>query len=263
MNEPTVAWDILTVLTLLWFAVLLVVGAGLLLGIKKLLKVPNPSYRKALALLTVTGITSVIAGTVVDAIRIGSPANLAVTLLAFLAFHWLLKKYYRVGWQKSLQIYLIFTVAATILELSVIIPTRRFIVEPYYVRGDSMMPAYQDHDFLLINKFSRQFIRGDVIILRHPSEPKQFLLRRIVGLPSEHIEIVSGGVTVNGQRLPESHALGQQSEPTTFTLQESEFFVLADNRDATLDSRTFGPVTAKGILGKVFYRFPQVGVLGP
>lgn len=250
-------WLFLTAL-IFWLALRLFIGSGLLLGIKKLLKVANPSYGKALAIITVAGIAKVIVDLVLDAIKLGPSASLAVSFfLVFVVFHWILKKFYRVDWQKSLQAYIAFAVVATVLDLSVIIPTRRFMVEPYYVRGDGMIPTYQDRDYLLINKFDRRFTRGDVIIHRHPSDRKQFFIRRIIGLPGERVEIAGdGGLTVNGQQRLESNVLGQRSATTTLMLQEGEFFVLADNQDSAMDSRLYGPVAAKDILGKVLYRFP-------
>lgn len=150
------------------------------------------------------------------------------------------------------------------ISLLIIIPIRYFIVQPFFVRGASMEPNYQQGDYLLVDEISYRFddpSRGDVIIFQFPQDPSQFYIKRIVGLPGETVSVEGGEVyitdpdTKQRRRLDEDYLRAMNTEGNvTIALQENEYFVLGDNRNASHDSRRWGTLREDLIVGRVFLR---------
>jgi signal peptidase I len=151
------------------------------------------------------------------------------------------------------------------ISLAIIIPVRYFLIQPFYVKGASMEPNFFDHEYLIIDELSfrlRSPERGEIVVFRYPNDPRQFFIKRVVGLPGETVEIAEGVVKIfndgfpNGFILPEDEYLRSEFTSTnrTMTLKENEYFVLGDNRASSLDSRFFGPVHEDGIVGRVWLR---------
>ncbi|MBP9863891.1 signal peptidase I [Patescibacteria group bacterium] len=151
------------------------------------------------------------------------------------------------------------------ISLAIIIPVRYFLIQPFYVKGASMEPNFFDQEYLIIDELSYRFHqpqRGDIVVFRYPNDPKQFFIKRVIGLPGETVDIAGGQVKIfntkdpNGVLLDESSYLDQDFTATTrtVTLKNDEYFVLGDNRAASLDSRYFGPVKRTFIVGRVWLR---------
>jgi len=151
------------------------------------------------------------------------------------------------------------------ISLAIIIPVRYFLVQPFYVKGASMEPSFWDHEYLIIDELSYRFkqpARGDIVVFRYPADPKQFFIKRIIGLPGETVEVAGGQIKIyndkhpNGKVLDEKMYLDQDYTAMTriVTLKSDEYFVLGDNRIASLDSRIFGPVKREYIVGRVWLR---------
>ncbi len=151
------------------------------------------------------------------------------------------------------------------ISLAIIIPVRYFLIQPFYVKGASMEPNFFDHEYLIIDELSYRFHqpeRGDIVVFRYPNDPKQFFIKRVIGLPGETVDIAGGQIKIfnskepNGVVLDEKSYLDQDFTATTrtVTLKNDEFFVLGDNRAASLDSRYFGPVKQSFIVGRVWLR---------
>ena len=151
------------------------------------------------------------------------------------------------------------------ISLAIIIPVRYFLIQPFYVKGASMEPSFFDHEYLIIDELSyrfRQPARGDIVVFRYPADPKQFFIKRVIGLPGETVEIAGGQIKIyndkypNGTVLQEKAYLDQEYTATTrtVTLKNDEYYVLGDNRIASLDSRYFGPVKRTNIVGRVWLR---------
>jgi len=232
----------------------LFIGGGILVWVTKLFKVENPSYKKSLIILIVSGVASVIAGIIFGIINLGFLSNVLVAVATFFAFHYFLKKYYQSNWKRSLGICIVFGIIFSVISLLIIIPIRLYIVSPFVASGETMSPAYNNGNYLLINKSSKDFVRGDVVIFRYEKQPGTFLIRRIIGLPSEKVEIQGGKVLINGQVLNESYYIGETAGETSITLSQDQYFVLGDNRNKSFDSRSFGPIAKSSIEGKVFYK---------
>ncbi len=153
-----------------------------------------------------------------------------------------------------------------ILALIIILPIRYFIAQPFFVKGASMEPSFEDGDYLIIDEISYRFAkpgRGEVVVFRFPEDPKQFFIKRIIGLPDETIEIKNDQVRIfnaenqTGISLDESGYLdpGQITEgELRIKLDGNEYFVLGDNRFHSSDSRRWGPLNESFITGKTFIR---------
>lgn len=151
-----------------------------------------------------------------------------------------------------------------VISLVIIIPIRYFIVQPFFVRGASMEPAYHQGDYLLVDELSYRFTepkRGEVIIFRFPGNTSQFYIKRIIGLPGDTVVVKGGDITIQNSGNPEGFSLDEKyiediATPgdLTMTLDPNEYFVLGDNRDASHDSRRWGPLNEHFIVGKVLVR---------
>lgn len=153
------------------------------------------------------------------------------------------------------------------ISLAIIIPVRYFLIQPFYVKGMSMESNFHDHEYLIIDEISYRFRpieRGEVIVFRYPLNPQEYFIKRVIALPGESVQIKDSQVIIYndnnpaGLVLPESYL--DQGTPTysnsddKTTLTDQEYFVLGDNRTASKDSRSFGPVNESFITGKVWLR---------
>lgn len=152
-----------------------------------------------------------------------------------------------------------------IIALLIVVPIRYFLFQPFFVRGDSMKPNFENSDYLIIDEISYRFrepLRGEVIVLKYPNNPSQRYLKRIVGLPGETIEIKDGKVIIyeddsNFFVLDESDYLPESLKTSgnlQISLAENEYFVLGDNRTFSSDSRKWGTLPGENIIGRVFLR---------
>lgn len=143
---------------------------------------------------------------------------------------------------------------ALILALSI----HLFLAQATIVFGRSMEPSLFERQRLIIDKLTYHFrapYRNDIVVIKRP-EMEELLVKRIIGLPSEKVEIRDGYVYINDRRLPEPfpHEQYPQNIPA-YTLGPLEYYVLGDNRGNSNDSRAFGPISRKDILGRVWFRY--------
>ena len=181
------------------------------------------------------------------------------------------EEYYGVG-SFVLEIMKIF-----LLALVIIVPIRVFLFQPFFVQGASMEPNFEDKQYLIVNELGykttevgnlftvkpfKELQRGDVVVFRYPKNPSVFYIKRIIGLPGEKIEISNDKVKIfnsenpNGFVLDESQYLSASvmtSGEINMTLGD-EYFVMGDNREYSSDSRSWGPVPADDVMGKVVLR---------
>lgn len=171
------------------------------------------------------------------------------------------KKYLR---QETL-VFIWETIKVVIISLTIIIPIRYFIVQPFFVKGASMENTFDDGDYILIDEISYRFNqpqRGDVVIFRYPEDRSQFFIKRVIGLPEETVEIKNDQVIIHNKQHPEGFILDEPYlAPGQYTagdlrvkLDPQEYFVLGDNRLQSSDSRRWGPVNSSLITGRVFFR---------
>lgn len=153
-----------------------------------------------------------------------------------------------------------------IVAVAVALPIRYFIAQPFIVNGASMVPAYTNGEYLIIDEASYYFFReperGEVVVFRYPLNPKQFFIKRIIGLPNERVEIRNGEVALknderpNGFVLPEPYLPEglQTSGDIEIKLSDKEYFVMGDNREFSSDSRRWGALDRRFITGRALLR---------
>lgn len=151
----------------------------------------------------------------------------------------------------------------------------QFVFQVNIVQGRSMFPTLKPQDRVVVNKlrttFSRPYDRGDIVTINaakldNPDIDKD-IVKRIVALPGETVEIKDGQVFVNDKKLPEKYLpsgvvtelIGSYSR---VLLGKDSYFVLGDNRSHSTDSRVFGVVPAKAIMGYLAFRIFPLYSLG-
>lgn len=153
-----------------------------------------------------------------------------------------------------------------IFALAIIVPVRYFLVQPFYVKGASMEPTFQDREYLLIDEITYRFrdpARGEVVVLRNPTRESEFFIKRVVGLPGDHLDVTDGHIEVRNAANPNGFVLDESvyldpsvetSGTTRVDLSARQYFVFGDNRSYSLDSRYFGAVDRREIVGRVWIR---------
>ncbi len=154
--------------------------------------------------------------------------------------------------------------------LAIVIPIRLFVAQPFVVSGQSMDPTFENGQYLIVDELSYRFrepVRGDVIVFRYPKNPKEFFIKRIIGLPGETVEIKNGVVSIwNGSQktsLSDDYIVnkGNGTDMTT-TLGNDQYFVMGDNRPESSDSRVWGVLPRDDITGHVLLRLLPFNSLG-
>jgi signal peptidase I len=155
------------------------------------------------------------------------------------------------GWQ------LAFDIGETLVLTLVMFVVIRLAVQNYQIDGTSMVPTFQNSQFVLVDKLTYNFSapqRGDVIVFEFPLNHSQNFIKRIIGIPGDRIEIDSGGnLSVNGETLTEPYINDFEnaaSGPKNVVLGPNQYFVMGDNRGGSYDSRDWGPVNRSEIIGK-------------
>ncbi len=151
--------------------------------------------------------------------------------------------------------------------LIIVLVINMFLAQATRVEGQSMEPNLHNNERLIIEKVSYYVHppeRGDIIVLRLPNRRSDPLIKRIIGLPGETVEITDGSVYINGELLDEPY-LNQntyQGMPPR-VVPDNEVFVLGDNRGFSNDSRAFGFVPFSDIVGRAWFRYWPLSDIGP
>lgn len=156
----------------------------------------------------------------------------------------------------------------------IVVGVRVFVAQPFVVSGASMMPTYQDRNYLIIDEFTYHFRephRGDVIVFHPPVDMSTYYIKRVIGIPGDTVTIKNSVVTVtnathlNGFVLKEPYITADTpNDNYSVIVPDGQYFVMGDNRPASFDSRRWGLLPRKNITGRVFLRlFPvnEIGVL--
>jgi signal peptidase I len=153
----------------------------------------------------------------------------------------------------------------TIIEIVVIVAAafilamliQLFLVKPFTIPTGSMEPTLMISDRVLVNRFIYHFRDpkvGEIVVFRSPLNPKEDLIKRIVAVGGDTVEVKDGALYVNGQRQVEKYLMDQAMVGSykLTTVPAGSLFVMGDNRNDSGDSRVFGPVAKKEIVGKTF-----------
>lgn len=166
--------------------------------------------------------------------------------------------------------------------LVIIVPIRVFLFQPFFVQGASMESNFKDGDYLIINEFGyketslnvsgvhlftvgsfKDLKRGDVVVFRYPKNPQQFFIKRVIGLPGEKVKVENGKVFISNAQNPAGFVLDESaylpsnittSGAVSVSLGDEEYFVLGDNRQFSHDSRSWGSLPKRDVIGKVLFR---------
>lgn len=161
-----------------------------------------------------------------------------------------------------------------LIALLIVVPIRWFVAQPFIVRGASMEPTFHTGEYLVVDQLTYHFEepeRGDVIIMKYPKDESVYFIKRIIGLPGETVElngtkvIVHRGVGLEPITLDQSYVPADENRPeyATYTLGPDEYFVMGDNRNESSDSRVWGTLPRKDIVGRALVRlfpFTKIGV---
>jgi len=156
------------------------------------------------------------------------------------------------------------TIEVAVISLAVVLVVRNFLIQPFFVDGDSMIPNFRNGDYLIVDELSyrfRQPERGEVIVFHPPQNPGNYYIKRVIGLPGETVQIKNGQIIVFNNEHPEGFILSEDyihniktSGDAVWKLNGGQYFVLGDNRYMSFDSRTWGVLPQNNIVGVVRLR---------
>jgi len=163
--------------------------------------------------------------------------------------------------QHGLWFHILDVVFNIVVIVTIVAGIRTFLVSPFQVEGNSMVSTLEDKEYIVINKLAYYVGhpgRGDIVVFRPPNEPGKYYVKRVIGLPGDQVVIRGGKVYVReggegelveldegyldpknqGRTFRHPPASGDTSA-TTYDVPEGSYFVLGDNRQGSLDSRSF------------------------
>jgi signal peptidase I len=162
-----------------------------------------------------------------------------------------------------------------LLALIVFVVVQLFIAQPYQVQQESMENTLMPDQYILVDKLTPRFDsfhRGDIVVFNPPSGWEQDptgtpYVKRIIGVGGDTVEIRDGSVFVNGEQLKEGYLFGNQptqvpGSTSKWKLTADQYFVMGDHRQASQDSREFGPITKESIIGRAWLRYWPVNDFG-
>lgn len=159
-----------------------------------------------------------------------------------------------------------------VLAFIIFILIDAFVAQPHIVKGGSMLPNFHTGERIFTQSVLYRFKppqRGDVVVFRYPLAPANDFIKRVVGLPDEEIKLSQGKVIIRNVSHPEGLVLSESylpperateskkflAEDVFYKIPTGNYMVLGDNRRESSDSREWGPVPLKNIIGKVFLRY--------
>jgi signal peptidase I len=157
------------------------------------------------------------------------------------------------------------------IALLIVIPVRVFIAEPFVVSGSSMFPTFENGNYLIVDKISYKLSdpqRDDVVVFKYPNDETKFFIKRIIGLPGETVDINGSTVIITNAAHPQGFTLDEpyvknaSNNVTHSVLKDDEYFVMGDNRNASSDSRYWGPVKKDLLTGRALLRLLPVTKVG-
>ena len=160
----------------------------------------------------------------------------------------------------------------TVIALVIVIPLRAYVAQPFIVSGASMDPTFANGQYLIVDQLTYHLEdpkRDDVIIFKYPKDPSTYYIKRIIGLPGETLSVDRGVITIINNDNPSGFILNEPyitdahktSDTFDITLGPTEYFVMGDNRPQSSDSRSWGPLESKYIVGRPFLRLIPVSKL--
>jgi signal peptidase I len=170
-------------------------------------------------------------------------------------------------------------VETLVLTLVIFFVIQNFIAQPYQVQQNSMEHTLEPQQYVLVDKLTPRwdtYKRGDIVVFTPPenyTQDRTPFIKRVIGLPGDKVEIRDDGkVYVNGVALDEPYTfkndqgVNQPTEPLTGTsswiVPAGDLFVMGDHRQASADSRAFGPIAESSVIGRAFLRYWPISTIG-
>jgi signal peptidase I len=155
-----------------------------------------------------------------------------------------------------------------LISVAIIVPIRYYLVQPFYVKGVSMEPNFHDREYLLIDEITyrvREPERGEIVVFRFPYNPREYFIKRIIGLPGETVSLRDGYIYIYNDQYPEGFLIDESTylaedvktlamSENTIALGSDNYFVMGDNRSRSMDSRQFGSINKGAIVGRAVIR---------
>jgi signal peptidase I len=151
-----------------------------------------------------------------------------------------------------------------LLFLSINLFTSRIRVE-----GSSMEPTLKHGEFVVVNRLAyrwKDLQRGDIVVFYYPLDPERRFIKRVIGLPGDTVEMRDGQVWVNGRPLQETYIRKGGLEDGVWKVEEGHIFVLGDNRANSSDSRAWGLLSTRDVIGRavlIYWPPDQLAFLPP
>lgn len=175
---------------------------------------------------------------------------------------------------KKIYLFLIDTVQSILIAASVFLVIYIFLFRPFEVTGESMYPNFHDKEYVLTNLITLRLgnpVKGDVIVFTAPPDPNKDFIKRVIGVAGDSVMVKDGSVYLNGDKLDESAYLKPEvqtyggsflhdGEPVI--VPDGQYFVMGDNRPYSSDSREWGFVPQKNIIGKSFFSYWPLNMMG-
>lgn len=245
------------------FVLGLLFNALILNWLAKKFKTQNTTFKIALKISILEWLAAILIGTVIGIVLTGLTGSVIAWILSFFVFNLLCKKFYSTKLRQNIFIYLILNLIVIAVALSIILPFRAFVAQPFYVTGSAMSPALNNNDYLIIKMFDKRYERGDIIIHKDPKGGSSLFIKRIIGLPGEKIQIkdnavyIYNSITPSGQILNEPYLSADTktvtSEENIIAFDENQYYVLGDSREISKDSRVYGSIDKSLIIGKYWF----------
>ena len=152
-----------------------------------------------------------------------------------------------------------------LLAASIFLVIYIFLFRPFQVSGESMFPTFKNQQYILTNLITlklNDLHRGDVIVFHAPLDKEKDFIKRVIGIAGDSVMLKDGFVYLNGKKLDESAYLADDvrtyggsflKEGEPFTVPEDNYIVMGDNRPFSSDSREWGLLGKKGVIGKSFF----------
>ena len=162
-----------------------------------------------------------------------------------------------------------------VVALLLTLVIRTFVVQAFKIPSGSMRPTLLEGDKLFVNKFIYRFHlpeRGDILVFKYPDDPKKDFIKRLVATGGETVEIRDGKIYVDGKPLDDPKGFGKfyyyNHDPfggpnEKVKVPENSFYVLGDNSANSTDSRFWGFVPRKNLVGKAMFRWWPPKRMGP
>ena len=178
------------------------------------------------------------------------------------------------------------------VALGLALGIQAFLVKPFRIPSESMVPTLEIGQRVLVDRVSFKFgdpDRGDIVVFKPPSgQPNRCgverasdqpcpegtaersdtnFIKRVVGLPGDRLKVVEGSVYIDGRRQDEAFAridpdCGTCNLPREITIPDDHYYMMGDNRGESADSREWGPVPKEWIIGKAFMTYWPPGRIG-